>query len=103
MSEAENLTNLPENPASHAADALYGVSRWGEGLISVLDNGHIGLLHPSRPEARPTDLMSVLDNLEQRGISAPVLLRVADFIEWRIDQINEAFNGAICELDYGGS
>jgi arginine decarboxylase len=103
MSEAENLTNLPENTASRAADALYGVSRWGEGLISVLDNGHIGLLHPSRPEAVPTDLMSVIDNLEQRGISAPVLLRVADFISWRIDQINDAFNGAISQLDYQGS
>ena len=55
MSEAENLTNLPENNASRDADALYGVSRWGEGLITVLDNGHIGLLHPSRPEAVPTD------------------------------------------------
>ncbi|MBT7641641.1 MAG: biosynthetic arginine decarboxylase [Rhodobiaceae bacterium] len=103
MSEAENLTNLPENNASRDADALYGVSRWGEGLITVLDNGHIGLLHPSRPEAVPTDLMSVIDNLEQRGISAPVLLRVADFIRWRIDQINDAFNSAITELEYHGS
>lgn len=103
MSEAENLTNLPENNASRDADALYGVSRWGEGLITVLDNGHIGLLHPSRPEAVPTDLMSVIDNLEQRGISAPVLLRVADFIRWRIDQINDAFNSSITELEYHGS
>jgi arginine decarboxylase len=51
----------------------------------------------------PTDLMSVIDNLEQRGISAPVLLRVADFIRWRIDQINDAFNSAITELEYHGS
>ncbi len=102
MSEAKPISKLPTNPQSQVADELYGVSRWGDGLITVLDNGHIGLLHPSRPDATPTDLMSVIDNLEQRGISAPVLLRVADFIRWRIDQINEAFNSAISELDYRG-
>lgn len=102
MSKADNIAALPENPQTELADALYGVSRWGDGLISVLDNGHIGLMHPDRPDAVPTDLMSVIENLEERGISAPVLLRVADFISWRIDQINEAFKAAIDELDYKG-
>ena len=98
----ETLLSLPENPETAASDTLYGVSRWGDGLIGVLDNGHIGLMHPDRPDAVPTDLMSVIENLEERGISAPVLLRVADFISWRIDQINMAFNAAITELDYRG-
>ena len=102
MSNAETLVEMPANRQAAEADALYGVSRWGEGLIGVLDNGHIGLLHPDRPDAVPTDLMSVIHNLEERGISAPVLLRVADFIAWRIDQINDAFKQAIAELDYQG-
>ncbi len=84
------------------ADARYGVSRWGDGLITILENGHIGLLHPNRPNDVPTDLMSIIGNLEERGIAAPVLLRVADFISWRIDQINEAFQNAISELGYEG-
>ena len=99
----ETLISLPENPETAASDALYGVSRWGDGLIGVLDNGHIGLMHPDRPEAVPTDLMSVIENLEERGISAPVLLRVADFISWRIDQINQVFRAAIDELGYQGA
>ncbi|MGC6535668.1 MAG: biosynthetic arginine decarboxylase, partial [Parvibaculales bacterium] len=102
MSEAENIVKLPLSEACAQADALYGVSRWGAGLISVLENGHLGLMHPDRPSAAPTDLMSVIDNLEARGISAPVLLRVADFISWRIDQINHAFSHAISELGYQG-
>ena len=102
MSKAENITVLPDNPNIAQADALYGVSRWGDGLISVLGNGHLGLMHPDRPDATPTDLMSVIDNLEARGISAPVLLRVADCISWRIDQINDAFKQAIETLDYRG-
>ena len=102
MSKAENISVLPDHPSISEADALYGVSRWGDGLISVLGNGHLGLMHPDRPDATPTDLMSVIDNLEARGISAPVLLRVADFIAWRIDQINETFKQAIATLDYRG-
>jgi arginine decarboxylase len=102
MSKAENIVELPKKSSHIDADALYGVSRWGDGLISVLPNGHLGLMHPDRPDATPTDLMSVIENLEERGISAPVLLRVADFISWRIDQINEAFSHAIGELDYQG-
>ena len=102
MSKAENISVLQDHPSISEADALYGVSRWGDGLIGVLDNGHLGLMHPDRPDARPTDLMSVIDNLEARGISAPVLLRVADFIAWRIDQINETFKQAIATLDYRG-
>ena len=104
-----NTTNLHHaslgDPASELAraDAEYGVSRWGDGLITILENGHIGLIHPNRPEDVPTDLMSVIENLDERGITAPVLLRVADFISWRIDQINEAFQSAISELQYGGS
>lgn len=67
MSNAETITepivSLPENPETAASDALYGVSRWGDGLIGVLNNGNIGLMHPDRPDAVPTDLMSVIENL----------------------------------------
>ena len=102
MSKAENIIDLPQATREFDADALYGVSRWADGLVRVLDNGHLGLTHPDRPDAVPTDLMAIIDNLEERGISAPVLLRVADFISWRIDQINDAFRQAIDEMDYQG-
>ena len=102
MSKAENIVDLPQAARAFDADALYGVSRWADGLVRVLDNGHLGLTHPDRPDAVPTDLMAIIDNLEERGISAPVLLRVADFISWRIDQINDAFRQAIDEMGYQG-
>ena len=63
-----------KSPTLAHADAQYGVSRWGDGLITILDNGHIGLLHPNRPDDVPTDLMSVIENLDARGIAAPILL-----------------------------
>ncbi|MGB0342470.1 MAG: biosynthetic arginine decarboxylase [Parvibaculales bacterium] len=106
MSEAIYLVPEGDGPGRkallEAADSLYGVSRWGDGLITIMENGHIGLVHPGRPEAAPVDLLSVIENLDQRGITAPILLRVSDFISWRIDQINEAFQQAIKEQNYQG-
>ncbi len=106
MSEAIYLVSEGDGSsrkaALDAADLLYGVSRWGDGLITIMENGHIGLVHPGRPEAAPVDLLSVIENLDQRGITAPILLRVSDFISWRIDQINEAFQQAIKDQGYQG-
>ena len=106
MSEAIYLVSegngSSRKAALEAADRLYGVSRWGDGLITIMENGHIGLVHPGRPEAAPVDLLSVIENLDQRGITAPILLRVSDFISWRIDQINEAFQQAIKDQGYQG-
>lgn len=100
MSEAQNTLALPSHPEIERADALYGVSRWGGGFIRILENGHIGLVHPDHPDAVPTDLMHIIDSLNERGITAPVLLRVADFISYRIDQINALFAAAIEEQGY---
>ena len=81
---------------------IYGISRWGDGLITVLENGHIGLCQPQTPDSIPTDLTEIIKNLDQRGITAPVLLRVTNFLRSRIDQINISFNAAIDELAYKG-
>ena len=84
------------------AKDIYGVNEWGDGLIKVLENGHIGLCHPGNPENAPTDLLSLIQKLQQRGIETPVLLRVTDFLKSRIDEINQSFAAAIAENDYKG-
>ena len=84
------------------AKDIYGVNEWGDGLIKVLENGHIGLCHPDNPENAPTDLLSLIQKLQQRGIETPVLLRVTDFLKSRIDEINQSFASAIAENDYNG-
>ena len=83
------------------AKDIYGVNEWGDGLITVLENGHIGLCHPDNPEQAPTDLLSLIPT-RQRGIETPVLLRITDFLKSRIDEINQSFVAAIAEYDYKG-
>ncbi|MGB0810325.1 MAG: arginine decarboxylase, partial [Candidatus Puniceispirillaceae bacterium] len=82
---------------------IYGIEDWGDGLLRILENGHIGLCHPDRPEAQPTDLLELVQNLGQRGIATPVLIRVTDFLKRRIEEINLSFADAIAEMEYQGS
>lgn len=81
---------------------IYGVEKWGTDYVTTLPNGNLGLCHPANPDSPPVDMTLILENLTHRGISAPILLRVSNFLQHRIEQINTAFQGAIEELDYQG-
>ena len=94
-------TDIAEKGQSMSTD-IYGINDWGDGLLRILENGHIGLCHPERPDAEPTDLLSLVENLSQRGIATPVLIRVTDFLKRRIEEINLSFADAISEMDYKG-
>lgn len=83
-------------------DDLYGVHRWGKELFTILPNGHIGLRNPLERSPDAVDLMAVVDSLKQRGITAPLLLRVEDFLDYRMRLINESFREAIRSLGYQG-
>jgi len=81
---------------------LYGISRWGDGLIDILPHGNVGLRDPLNPESDSVDLAEIIRKLEKRGIQTPVLLRVSNFLEHRINAINESFRLAIEQVGYGG-
>ncbi|MGC6512640.1 MAG: biosynthetic arginine decarboxylase [Parvibaculales bacterium] len=82
---------------------IYGIDKWGTGFVTTLANGHLGLCHPGKPDAPPVDITLILENLTHRGISAPILLRVSNFLQHNIEQINLAFQDAIREIGYQGT
>jgi len=79
---------------------LYGVDRWGKDYFTILPNGHIGLKNPMRADELPTDLVTVVESLAQRGISSPLLLRVEEFLGYRLELINRSFHRAIETIGY---
>ncbi len=81
---------------------VYGLERWGHGLLTVLETGEVGLLNPLRPDAMPIALPKVIRELETRDIRPPVLLRVNAYIEHQLKAINEAFLTAIEGAGYQG-
>ncbi|WP_170608638.1 biosynthetic arginine decarboxylase [Ruegeria arenilitoris] len=86
-----------------APHSVYGVEKWGKGLIEVTEQGEIGLRNPMAPDADAISLPGILRDLDERGIKAPMILRVSSYLESEITQINESFAEAINRSGYLGS
>ncbi|MEQ1574512.1 MAG: biosynthetic arginine decarboxylase [Vicinamibacterales bacterium] len=110
MSTATNGRPLPPlaNTSStsawsvHDASELYEVPRWGNGYFSVNPAGHVQV-HPTKEPGRGIDLKELVDRLELRGISLPVLVRFTDILKHRLAEIHAAFQSAIAQQQYQGA
>ena len=85
-----------------AARALYNIEGWGAGFFDVNDAGHV-IVRPDRdrPE-RVLDLFEIARDLEEQGVTLPVLLRFSDILRSRIDQLSRRFQEARQEFGYTG-
>ena len=62
------------------AGELYDVASWGKGYFAVGPNGHVWV-RPDKDPARGIDLKELVDNLQLRGISLPILIRFGEIVE----------------------
>src|SRR3984885_13437946 len=87
-----------------AADAteLYDIARWGKGYFTIGDNGQVQV-HPTKNASRSIDLKRLVDDLQRRGINLPTLIRFRDILADRLQDIHQAFQGAIAQHEYSGS
>ena len=83
------------------AAELYDVASWGKGYFSVGENGHV-FVHPTKETSRSIDLKQLVDTLQWRGISLPILIRFADIIRHRLGEMHQAFDTSIREHGYQG-
>lgn len=94
---------VPDSLPQSAPHALYGVSRWGRGLVEVMDNGEIGLRNPLSPEAEAVSLPGIVNALHERGIQTPVLVRINEFLEYGLKRVTGSFAKAIKDNGYNGA
>jgi arginine decarboxylase len=83
------------------ANELYEVPRWGKGYFSISHAGHIQV-HPTKDPSRAIDLKQLVDDLQARGITLPLLIRFSDILKHRLGDIHEAFQAAIAQHQYNG-
>lgn len=79
---------------------LYNISGWGRKYFGINDKGHV-CVTPKEGYAS-VDLKDVMDELQVRDVSAPVLLRFPDILDNRIEKISNCFARASEEYDYQG-
>src|SRR5579862_1266085 len=81
------------------ASELYDVASWGKGYFAVEPNGHVWV-RPDKDPARGIDLKELVDNLQLRGISLPILIRFGEILKHRLGEMHQAFQNAIAEHNY---
>ena len=94
---------LPTRPWSPERSAeLYGVEGWGNGYFSVNPRGNIAV-HPAGPGPASLDLKELVDEVGERGIGLPLLIRFSEIVKARLEEIHGAFSAAIDEYGYRGA
>lgn len=80
---------------------LYNINNWGINYFSINEKGNV-VVTP-RPDCVSVDLRELVDELQLRDVSAPMLIRFPDIIDTRIEQIDSCFKAAAKEYDYKGN
>jgi arginine decarboxylase len=80
---------------------LYNIRNWGKGYFSINKRGCVAV-HPYKDPEQFIDLKELVDQLVQRGIELPILLRFTDILRHRIGEMHDAFQAAIGEYDFKG-
>lgn len=79
---------------------LYNVAGWGLNYFSINEQGHVQVT--PHPDCAAVDIREVLDELQLRDVTAPILLRFPDILDSRIRKISNCFAKAAKEYDYKG-
>ena len=79
---------------------LYNIAGWGRNYFSINAKGHVEV-HP-RQDCVSVDIKDVMDELQVRDMTSPVLLRFPDILDSRIEKISNCFRKAASEYDYQG-
>lgn len=77
---------------------LYNIKGWGRQYFTINEQGHVAV-SPKEGYAS-VDLKEVMDELQLRDITAPVLLRFPDILDNRVEKISNCFKRAATEYNY---
>ena len=79
---------------------LYNINGWGLNYFSINEKGHVTV---TPKVGGPTiDVKELMEELQVRDVSAPILLRFPDILDNRIEKISSCFQMAATEYGYTG-
>jgi len=91
----------PSDWSIERATQYYNIAGWGAGYFSVNEKGHV-VVHPHGQPGPVIDLMDVVEDLKERNIGLPCVVRFQDVLRARVKQINESFARSVAEQNYAG-
>jgi len=77
---------------------LYNINGWGINYFSINEKGHVEV----KPKAKGVtiDLLELVEELQVRDVSAPMLIRFPDILDDRIEIMSSCFKIAAEEYEY---
>ena len=91
-----------DNWTTAESAALYGIDRWGAGNFTLSGNGEVNIRTEIAGKKAEVSLVDIVRAAEDRGYSLPLLVRVDNLLDERIELLNETFRRALRETGYRG-
>ncbi|MDQ6913120.1 MAG: biosynthetic arginine decarboxylase [Verrucomicrobiota bacterium] len=82
-----------------AAISTYNVDAWGNGYFCINSAGNAEV-RPLQEGGGSIDIMAVVNEARNRGLSFPLVIRFQDLLRHRVESINRAFQTAMAEFGY---
>jgi len=91
-----------KNWTSADASELYGINKWGADYFSVNQKGDVVVTPLGKDKGPQISLHEIAKEVEDRGLSMPVILRIENILGSQIKLLNETFRNVIKETGYQG-
>ncbi|MBW3695570.1 arginine decarboxylase [Vibrio sp. T187] len=79
--------------------ADYNVQHWSQGFYGIDDNGEV-YISPTSDKTHQVPFSNIVNQLEERQLNLPVLVRFPQILHQRVHNVCQAFNQAIEEYQY---
>lgn len=77
---------------------LYNINGWGLKYFRINEKGHVSVM--PREDSASVDLKVLMDELQVRDVTSPILVRFPDILDNRIEKISNCFKQAADEYGY---
>jgi len=82
------------------ARRVYGTDRWSKGFFGIGDDGFVSVDAPTSSGTVTISMQQIIEGLQDRELSMPVMLRIENLIDDRVIGLNECFRKAIETTGY---
>ncbi|MBL7686263.1 MAG: biosynthetic arginine decarboxylase, partial [Deltaproteobacteria bacterium] len=101
---SQNTTSESQNEKDWSiAKAIqhYNIENWGLGYFFVNEKGHL-CMQPYGHGGPSIDMMDIIDDIREKKLGLPCIIRFQDILRSRVVALNEAFRKSIQEHQYSG-
>lgn len=93
---------MPNTWNIQKSSQLYNLAQWGGGYFDINDKGHLSV-HPYRSKEPAIDLMDVIQDIKEKNLNFPCVIRFQDILHDRVQHLNECFKKTIKNYHYKGN